>query len=161
MSNITIFTDASYHPTSKAAGGAFWAVFGQGPSKRTIRGSSAWQDVAKPSHAEIMTAAYAMAAVWHDHSVQQWLVGVGGSRLVMVVDATCINDAVRGRDGHHLIKASLALWEHPLVSGVRWNHVPAHKEVTSPRQYVNHWCDIEARRARMNMQAAVYRAVGS
>lgn len=157
MPNITIFTDASYHPGSKAAGGAFWAVYGQGASKRTIRGSSAWQDVAKPSHAEIMTAAYAMAAVWHDHTVQQWLSAVGESRLVMVVDATCINDAVRGRDGHHLIKTALGLWKPPLVSEVRWNHVPAHKEVKSPRQYVNSWCDIEARRARMNMQATVMR----
>lgn len=156
MGVLTVFTDASYSPATRVAGGAYWAVCTVKGTKVTISGTVAFPNVAKPSHAEIITASEALRILSEHPVVQGWLDEVRHNRMVvMVVDALCISHAASGMDGHHHITESLNMWQRRLGAKVKINHVKAHTTNKDARSYVNRWCDKNAAMARANLESRI------
>jgi ribonuclease HI len=150
IENITVFTDASFCSNTKAGGGAFWARWGKTDADKAsgafgIRG-------AKQSHeAEVIAACNAILQLADNEAANKLLALGRKTRLVLVVDCLTVKQVLEGADtplcaeARQLVDKVKALRDR-LRFWLKVNHVKAHNGQDSPRKWVNHWCDTQARR---------------
>lgn len=148
IENITVFTDASHCPQTKAAGGAFWAR-GDGD----LRLQRAFALIAPDSNsAEILAACTAIQELAGENEFARRLERGRSTRLVLVVDCLGVKQALEGHTASMDIPEVGRVVIDVLDQLDQWdcwlkiNHVPAHKGIGTPRNWVNTWCDREAKR---------------
>ncbi|MCO7567803.1 hypothetical protein NJI34_00155 [Pseudomonas sp. S 311-6] len=147
IENVTVFTDASFCPETKCAGGAFWA---RGDAER-MNSSFPITGAAQAHEAEIVAACMAIIQMSEDPAFGQLLRLGRQTRLVLVIDCLAIRDAFEARIrpstpiiDQHIARVEALRKEHGFL--LKINHVKAHKGKATPRQWVNNWCDKEAKR---------------
>lgn len=144
--NITIFSDASFCPDSRAAGGAYWAR----TDSLRLSGSFALRSVKASHEAEVMTACLSIRALSENDGFRKELQKGRSTLLVLVVDCLTIKQAFEGEsvslspDCRREVDEVLAL-RRKMNFGLKVNHVKAHTNGKAPRQWVNRWCDEAAR----------------
>lgn len=158
IENVTVFTDASFCPETKSAGGAFWA---RGDVER-LSSSFPIQGIKQAHEAEIVTACKAILQMGDDEKIGALLRLGGQIRLVLVVDCLAVQDAFEGRMRgmagiikSHIDQVEALRKQHGFF--LKINHVKAHKGTGSPRQWVNNWCDKEAKRQMREQRAKAVR----
>lgn len=159
IENVTVFTDASFCPDTKSAGGAFWA---RGEIER-LSSSFPILEVKQAHEAEIVTACKAILQMGADENFGALLKLGKRIRLVLVVDCLAVQDAFEGRlrgmadiIRTHIEQVEAMRNRHGFL--LKINHVKAHKGTGSPRQWVNNWCDKEAKRQMREQRAKAVRA---
>lgn len=155
IENVTVFTDASFCPETKCAGGAFWA---RGEIERM---SSAFPiaGAVQAHEAEIAAACMAIILMDKDPAMGRLLKLGQQTRVVLVIDCLAIRDAFEGRIrpstpivDQYIAQVEALRQQHGFF--LKINHVKAHKGTKTPRQWVNNWCDKEAKR-QMREQRAI------
>lgn len=148
ISNLTLFTDASHDRRTGNIGGGYWAVFDGG----RVCGMLRRKGVPNNNEAEVRVACGAIERVLRKEPVQQWRARQQVVQLILVVDAETIRHAFELPNSHY----------HPLTARIRdilqqegillkINHVKAHTNGATPRDWVNRWCDKHARVARRSL----------
>lgn len=138
---VTINTDASFCPHTKAAGYAFWISSSSG---RVVK-SGPLKEARNPDESEMQAIANALHALL----THPFYKGKKFDKLWINSDSTnClrkINKKVQDTEPSKYVKDTLAklLDEHGQVI---CKHVKAHKFTGTSRSYVNHWCDREAKK---------------
>lgn len=156
IENITVFTDASFCSQTKCAGGALWAR----GSEIKFQHAFPVQGALQAHEAEILTACNAIQALLEHPEFNQDLSKGAATRLVVVVDCLAVKDAFEqkqvrmSRPVAAAIQAVLQIRER-LGFWLKVNHVKAHSGTDSPRQWVNHWCDRNAKAQMRQMRAAL------
>jgi ribonuclease HI len=147
ITNLTVFTDASFCPFTKAGGGAFWSRY----EDLKVKESFPLTDVANPSEAELVTAVHALHRLYHYQSLRESLLYGTKTRVVLVVDCYYVKRAFEGKQvvANPIIRANLESILQAKVKddwALKVNHVPAHTNNTDARTWVNSWCDREAKK---------------
>ena len=148
--DVNLFTDASHNCRLQTLGGAWWAIF----DGRRIQRQSRRREVKGSAEAEVRVACGAIHKLLEHPDFLEWrrlsLVPV---RLTLVVDCLAIHDAFTG---HSPVLAKLARPTRKLLKAegitLKLSHVKAHKGTSSPRNWVNNWCDRMARAARKTLE---------
>jgi hypothetical protein len=147
IENITVFTDASFCHQTKAAGGAFWA------RATDVKASDSFSfRGAQQSHdSEVMVACEAILRIAQHPELGKMLTLGPKTRLVLVIDCLTVKqvlgDGSPGKlcpDARGLVTKVRAL-RRKLNFWLKVNHVKAHSGQCTPRQWVNSWCDQNAR----------------
>lgn len=138
---LTINTDASFHPTHKVGGYAFYMVC----DLFTIKGKGPFHARPKDStEAEIMAIGNALATIL---KLPELRVGV----LVINCDAKFAMHAVEVNPRSGLAKKVAAfknkVAKHLGNPRIEFRHVKAHNGTPDARSWVNDWCDKEAKAA--------------
>ncbi|HHG4356329.1 hypothetical protein IPC102_09600 [Pseudomonas aeruginosa] len=154
IENITVFTDASFCPNTRAAGGAVWA---RGEQIR-FQDSFPIRHAAQAHEAEILAVCHAIQKIAEHPELGAELRKGPMTRLVIVVDCLAVKQAFEqeiraGQIVKEAIRAAMQLREQ-LGFWLKVNHVKAHKGTDTPRQWVNHWCDRHAKAQMRQMRAA-------
>lgn len=154
IENITVFADASFCPNTKAGGGAYWARWGKASADKAS-GAFGIRGVQHSHEAEVIAACRAILQL-AEHETAGPLLALGRrTRLVLVIDCLTIKHVFENAnpplcpEARQLVGQVKALRDR-LHFWLKVNHVKAHKGQDSPRKWVNHWCD---RQARQQMQA--------
>jgi len=154
IENVTVFADASFCPTSKAGGGAFWSRWGKTDNDKA---EDSFQIVgANQSHeAEVIAACQAILRLARNPAANKLLAKGPKTRIVLVIDCLTVKQVFEGADtplcktARELVDQVRALRQQ-MRFWLKINHVKAHSGQGSPRKWVNHWCD---ENARAQMQA--------
>lgn len=148
ITNLTVFTDASFCSDTKAGGGAVWAR-GDGDNRLSL---SYHVEAPSSNAAEIIAACKGILAVAEHPPMLAMLAQGPRTRLVLVIDCLGVRQA---------FEEGSASLKDPRVASVvaqvkalqvqhgfffKINHVPAHKGASTPRSWVNEWCDKEAKK---------------
>lgn len=143
---VTVFTDASYCPHTGAAGWAAWMKH-QGETKRFsgVPKSS----VVNASHAEFIAAAYGISLAVKTFP--------NADRVHLVTDllrlVEIMRKYVRAKPGYEsAIDRFIHSCVEPRNIKVTCKHVKAHVAQGARRNYVNNWCDQEARKRMRKMR---------
>lgn len=150
--NVSLFTDASYHPHFRTVGGAWWAKFDGRKVQRQCRS----RDVRDSVEAEIRVACKAIRVLVAHPVFLEWRAqSTLPVLLILVVDCLAIEDAFQGRSTKYspLTQETAQILDREGIT-LKINHVKAHKGVASPRSWVNNWCDRMARAARKTLETA-------
>ena len=148
IENITVFTDASFCPDTKAAGGAYWA------RSTDLRTSSSFKlrGVEQSREAELITACTAVLNLAKDFEFGPLLKKGPHIRVILVIDCLFIkhvleeNVSARLSDAARKIVLQVRQLQQRLGFLLKINHVKAHTKGKAPRQWVNDWCDKNAKR---------------
>lgn len=147
---VTINTDASFSNTFKRGSYAFWIISNSG---KIAKSGILKQAVGRPEQAEFMCIINAI----HTLIVQDWK-----NIEKVVINTDCLNVIHIIKDCKYSIeKYKLKKWGNHLKSRMvkillnsslaktpfEFRHVRAHQEIQSSKQYVNDWCDKEAKLA--------------
>ena len=143
---VTVFTDASYCPSTGAAGWAVWMKH-QGDTHRYS--GIPKNPVKNPSHAEMVAAVYGISLAIKNypdartvHLVTDLLRTVeilrGHARAKMDYEITAYNYVYRMAKEHNV--------------HISCKHVKAHVTQGERRNYVNNWCDQEAKKQMRKMR---------
>jgi ribonuclease HI len=145
IENITVFTDASFCPETKAAGGAFWAR----GEKVKFSSSFPIPDATVSNDAEIAAVCRAIHEVAAHPELGLEMAKGRETRLVIVVDCEAAKFVFEGR--RVKINAQTRALVREALQVIRdkgcWhkvNHVKSHSGTKTPRTWVNDWCDKEA-----------------
>lgn len=149
--NITIFTDASWCPETSAGGGAFWARDNLHRCQKAFPITGA----AQSHEAELIASCRAIVECLKDEHLGPRLREGSNTRLILVIDCLSVKQALEWRAGNgKRPRMSAELWEK--VKRVRAkidevgfilkiNHVKGHSGIGKPRNWVNNWCDKQAK----------------
>jgi hypothetical protein len=149
IENITLFTDASFDDRHRIGGGAYWSRM----DEVKLKGSFAF-DIPKSHEAEIMAACMGILRVAAHPTLGAELARGPETRLVLVTDCLAVQQVLQDRKSGPLstacqqIVSEVLFHKDRLNFGFKVNHVTAHSGLGTPRQWVNDWCDREAK-ARM------------
>lgn len=152
IENITVFSDASFCTQSKASGGAFWARF----EDIKVMDSFSFKGAKKSHEAELMAACNAILRMAKHPAMGPILQRGPKTRLVLVIDCLTIQQVLADNVYTTMSPAARAVvnevraLQKKLKFWLKVNHVKSHSGTGSPRQWVNNWCDVEARK---HMQA--------
>ena len=147
VENITLFTDASFCNKTKAAGGAFWAR----NHAVKARGAFVIEDARKTHESEIIATARAILMLKNHPELGPVLARGESAMLIVVVDCLDVKRVLEGRDmrldaaARRVVKRVRAFRDSAGFL-LKVNYVQSHKGVDTPRQWVNAWCNREARR---------------
>ena len=135
---VSLFTDASWCPYTKAAGWAIWAKC----HSRTIKYSGPIKGGCEEAEiAEACAIANGMILVTKHFENAQ----------VVLIQTDCLNvikNYPQARPTHSSIQPALnnilaTAQKHELV--LKWRHIKAHTNIKTPRNWVNNWCDENAK----------------
>lgn len=144
IGNLTIFTDASFCPRTHVAGGAFWAVYGE---HQVFKGYFSMKDIPSSSEAELRTTIHATGNALRHPEVRAWLNKLTGLRIILVVDALSTKQIIeRVKGPKHPLAVKLVTYVKKHDIDLRINHVKGHTSGQKGRDYVNRWCDRNARK---------------
>lgn len=135
MTRATINTDASWCPQTRSGGWAVWISIDGGVK---VKRSGIFKARARDAqHAEQMAC---MNGLW-------LAAGRGVSHALVQTDCLAlVQTSGRGHGSKQNNEFMAARDEHWPNMHVRWKHVKAHaKRITTARQWVNDWCDREAK----------------
>lgn len=148
IENITLFTDASFCERTRSAGGAFWA-----------RTGNAYHTGAFPIHgckgsheAELLAACMAVLQLPANQTFKDELTRGRQTRLVLVTDCLTVQRVLGNNSREPLTPLARSLMDMVLKMRdemgfwMKVNHVKAHSGHGTPRQYINDWCDREAKK---------------
>lgn len=144
--NISMFSDASYCHTTRAGGGAYWAR----TSSLRAMGSFELKGLQASHEAEVAAACKGILALTENPAFRQEMAKGRTTLLVLVVDCLAVKQVLEGQptslsqpclDLVHSVQRQ----HQELGFKLKINHVKAHKGVKQPRQWVNDWCDREAK----------------
>lgn len=158
IGNLTIFSDASFCPKTHVAGGAFWVVYGD---HAVFKGLLSMQDVSTSSEAELRTSIQAAGCALRNPEIKAWLNTLSGLRLILVVDALSTKQELEREKGptHPMaVKFMDYIRKHGI--DLRINHVKGHTSGQMGRDYVNRWCDHNARKTMREARTRILEAVG-
>lgn len=160
IENVTLFTDASVCHDTKAAGGAFWAR----DAKHNASGSYVIQDVTEAHDAEVAAACMAIFNLAQHEQLGASLRRGAAVRLILVVDCLAVKRALEGERQKlcppvQKMVAAVQQLRGELGFLLKVNHVKAHSGTKKARNWVNDWCDKEARK-RMKEGRALIRHAG-
>lgn len=154
IENITVFTDASFCHTTKAAGGAFWA---RGTDVKTSD-AFALKDVEHSHDCEVIVACEAILKIAEHPELGPMLALGPKTRIVLVIDCLTVQQVLVGKTSTKLCALSrrrvnqVKELQKKLRFWLKINHVKAHSGQGSPRQWVNTWCDEQARAKMQEMR---------
>ncbi len=140
---VTINTDASFHSRLKVGSYAYWIVSNQG---LILRSGELKGVVENSTQAEVMCIANALFAVKHSkiHTVSKIIINTDCLHFNRYManhlqeDATC---KIISRLYVDLVK------KYNLKKGwLEIRHIKAHTEISNANQYVNDWCDRQAKK---------------
>lgn len=143
---VTINTDASFHPTLKHAGYAFWIK----SDKFKITRSGIFKSKCINSHdAEARCIINALNIVLKYDNVTKIIVNTDSLNAIALIT----NDKLHIK---RYIGNNFKMWKHIRKAfhdisfkkkfEIEYRHVKAHSEITDKRTYVNNWCDEEAKK---------------
>lgn len=154
IENITVFTDASFCHTTKAAGGAFWAR----GTEAKASGAFSFKDADQSHDCEVIVACEAILKIAEHLELGPMLALGPKTRLVLVIDCLTVQQVLEGKTSTKLcalarrrvnqvksLQKNLRFW-------LKINHVKAHSGQGTPRQWVNTWCDEQARAKMYEMR---------
>ena len=150
---VTINTDASFHPHHEVGAYAFWIVC----NEAKVLKYGALKSCKNSLDAEIMCIANALTALNNTEINFQFV-----HKVVINTDCT---DAIQGIENKGKYKNKSKNLDSRIVAqevmkkirkksshlGFDFRHVPAHRGTTTPRAWVNEWCDIHAKKALWEM----------
>lgn len=147
---VTINTDASYSYKFKKASFAFWIVSDEGKMCKSgvLKGNTK-----TPTHGEfksIINALHCLFACLKWSNVKYIVVNTDSLNTIHIVQKNKVL-LRKFRIYKEDFKEELAAWNY--IKGhyikkeikIEFRHVKAHKDVTTPREWVNQWCDINAK----------------
>jgi ribonuclease HI len=150
---VTINTDASFHPSAKIGGYAFWIVY----NGIRIKAAGSFKEPAvDPTECElrcILNCLHVLGKTdWHLSGVYLNTDSLN-SIYLLTGNAEAYNRYNLKRYKKYR-KAFNKIAQSPRFKSVNFNlhHVPAHSDDNSKRTYVNNWCDEQAKAA---MKAAL------
>lgn len=155
IENITVFADASFCHQTKAAGGAFWA---RGDELK-VSDSFAFGGADRSHECEVMVACEAILRIAKHPELGKLLELGPRTRLVLVIDCLTVQQVLGENSATKLCPAARKLvnevkaLQKRLNFWLKINHVKAHSGQGSPRQWVNTWCDENARAKMLVMRA--------
>lgn len=150
---VTINTDASFSPTHKIGTYAFWIVCNEG---KIAKSGVLKKSLTRPEQAEFKCILNALHVV-----VNSNLKGV----TKIIINTDCLNVIhLANKNKKAIQKYRLASWGNHLVSemnrlmrtrgwvkvDLEFRHVKAHVSTSTKRQWVNEWCDQEAKKQLSN-----------
>lgn len=149
IENLTVFADASFCPSTKAAGGAYWARWGKTDADKA---SNAFQiaDAQQSHDSEVIAACRAILQLAQQPAANKILAQGPKTRLVLVIDCLTVKQVLEGGDtplcdaAKTLVNQVRALRQQ-MRFWLKVNHVKAHAGRGTPRKWVNAWCDDNAR----------------
>ena len=147
----TITTDASYSWSLHRGSYAFWIVSNSG---KIAKAGMLKQKVTRAEQCEFMCIINAL----HVLSTQDW-----GKTTKIIINTDCLNVIHLVKRNKELIRRYNLKWGKNLVhkmeqliyhsklrgAEVEFRHIKAHQEISTSRQWVNDWCDKEAKRSLM------------
>lgn len=142
---ITINTDASYHPTQKVGGYAFYIVC----DNFKIQFSGAFKSkIDNPINAELMCIANALSYLLMIEDLPKTQMIVVNSDCVRGMEKIGLKSNNKyGRivaQKMRKLKQRMA-YRQVLLPIVEYRHVKAHTNITDSRSWVNDWCDKNAK----------------
>lgn len=156
IENITVFTDASFCHQTKAAGGAFWAR----GNELKVSDSFSFEGADQSHECEVLVACEAILRIARHQGLGSLLARGPQTRLVLVIDCLTVQQVLGENSATKLCPAARllvnevkALQKH-LKFWLKINHVKAHSGKGSPRQWVNTWCDENARARMVTMRTS-------
>lgn len=147
---LTLFTDASHNPDLKTVGGAWWAKCDGFQLTR----QSCGHNVPTSTEAELKVTCGAIKSLLQRPEFLAWQAASPTPvLLVVVVDCMAVKDAF----AHPLRRLGRMTQEaRDLAASVgvliQVNHVPGHRGISTPRAWVNNWCDRMAKAARKTLE---------
>jgi len=150
---VTVCTDASFSWSLERGSFAFWIVSNQGKiaksgmlNKRIHRAEQAeFQCIINAIHVLI-------AADWKD--VEKIIINTDCLNVIHLISGN--KNAIRkyrlGSWGNHLVLLLKLMIDKSKLKKVKleFRHVRAHVSTATPKQWVNDWCDKEAKKQLMN-----------
>lgn len=144
--NVTINTDASFHPQFKVGAFSFWIVSNQG---RIIQSGALKGDIRNPDEAEMKCILNAIHALKN----QDWTF-----IKLLVINTDSMNSISLFKNDKNAIKRWGLQWAMPfqevfnlmtkgLSEKIVLRHVPSHKNISTAKSWVNDWCDKKAKEA--------------
>jgi len=146
---VTINTDASFSAKHKVGSFAFWIVCDQG---KIAKSGILRRKVGKPDIAEFRCVINALHVLINSDFT-------GITRIIFNTDCLNVCHLMQGNK-REINKYSLGPWGHYLVTvfnetlkqsrlkkcQIEFRHVKAHVSTDTARQWVNDWCDKEAKK---------------
>lgn len=141
IENITVFTDASFCHDTKAGAGACWS------RSDKHRHSSVFPlpGLLTSNECEIAAACEGLRRTIEDPKIAE-LIASQQCRIILVSDCTGVQRALMADVVTDPIAVDIVKQMKSLNLFYRVNHVKAHTNSTTPRSWVNRWCDTRARR---------------
>lgn len=145
--NVTIISDASWCPNTKAGGYGYWIACQRG---RKAGGGVIRRRVTSSQSAEMMAV---VNGVWHGLNDGYVLSGD-----VLLIQTDCLNaiDLFRRGAGRTPEEREVIQFFHELLDGnaleVSFRHVRGHTNGDTPRTYVNNVCDKTAKKHMRKMR---------
>lgn len=157
IENITVFADASFCHQTKAAGGAYWARGEEAKASEAFSFKGANQ-----SHeSEVIVACEAILRIAKHPELGKMLERGPKTRLVLVIDCLTVQKVLGGNastrlcdEAQRLVREVEALHSR-LGFWLKVNHVKAHSGQGTPRQWVNTWCDEQARACMQKLRSSL------
>lgn len=148
MQNLTIFTDASHCSDNKVAGGAFWSR----TEDKYLKHAYAFKDIPYAHEAELITAVCAVNdCLDHTTYADLWAPDAEKVLIILVVDCLTIKQAfentitLQNPRIRTMVRGVLRK-ARSRGARIKVNHVKAHVGTGKPRNWVNNWCDREAKK---------------
>lgn len=162
IENITVFADASFCPETKAAGGAFWA---KGVDAK-LSDSFSFEGALQSHEAEVMVACEAILKISHHPELAKMLAKGPKTRIVLVIDCLTVQQVLGENSSPKLSPKAkqrvnqVKALQRRLNFWLKINHVKAHSGTGTARQWVNSWCDENARARMTELREAVRSRAG-
>jgi ribonuclease HI len=137
--NITVNTDASFCPKTKASGYAFYIICDE---FKITKGGEFRKDAKNPELAEVMCIGNALATLLAQKTTTKV------NYLIINTDClNAINNIQRGKGIYKQVRTlKHKVYQKFNVRRIEFRHVKAHNGSPDARSYVNEWCDQEAKK---------------
>lgn len=147
---ITVNTDASFCPNTHAAGFAFWLSSSLG----RVYKSGALKEVHDSGEAEMQAVANALHTIMTHPNYK----GKKFSTIWINSDCTPVLGRIQSRSEKTVSERFIAKALSSLLTcgGLfLCRHVKAHTRTDTARSFVNHWCDVHARKAMREKRSSL------
>lgn len=135
LCKATVITDASFCPTTRAAGFGAWVTLDNagGPPRRIKKGGRLNKPPQSSEGAEFYAA---MNGIWYAYQAgaRDILLQTDNMGVVSVINCTTVKSPLRS------VYADIRL-AHFQGATIRAKHVKGHTNVQDARSFVNRWCD--------------------
>lgn len=145
---VTINTDASFHPHFKVAAFAFWIVSNEG---RISNSGSLRKKVHRPEQAEfkcIINAFHVLGKQGYKN-INKIIVNTDCLNVIHLIndDKKAIRRYRLGSWGNNLVTELFMVKRHFKMQKIacEFRHVPSHVDTETKRNWVNDWCDRQAK----------------
>jgi len=139
---VTVNTDASFCPHTKAAGYAFWISCNGGRYKK----HGVLKGVKNPGEAEMHAIANALHYLYSSPYTKDQVFSKIWINSDCLDALSRIQDESEGTEAERFIQIRLALLLED-KGELLCRHVRAHRHTRTPRNYVNDWCDTMAKKS--------------